>query len=130
MSQERGNDLADERSDSDAKRANPPQSGPDQLREQLDKEIREAYLYGYDRAKKGLNRRDGFTKEYTDAILDLIAASHNNLIDKLVTELPKKMPAIVMGGRDYAYQEYATSAYDYALKQVKQLLLKYKGGQE
>jgi len=111
---------------------NPPQSGPDQLREQLADIIDEAIFKHSDTALCDERSDYAGNKPYdqTDKILDLIAASHNNLIDKLVAELPKKMPAIVMGGRDYAYQEYATSAYDYALKQVKQLLLKYKGGQE
>lgn len=40
-------------------------------RAKVEKEIRDAYLYGYDRAKKGLNRTDGYTKEYVDQIMQL-----------------------------------------------------------
>lgn len=71
--------------------------------EELERTINDAYLYGYDRAKKGLNRRDGYTKDYVADMKALIAqeveAAQETLINNLLSELPKHKNLAYRQGR-------------------------------
>lgn len=66
--------------------------------------------------------------EFADWLLNLIEELESKAVKTALTALLEampdgdKMPAILMGGRDYGYQNYATSAYKYAIDQVTAII--------
>jgi hypothetical protein len=118
--------------------SNPPQSGPDQLREQLRKigpKVGEGDHDYFDIHWFGDELWDSFccielTDKAIDEIMHLIAASHNNLIDKVLAELPemsKQTRGTTQNPDNYMYWTKYSRGFNDCLDQVKQLLLKYKG---
>lgn len=78
------------------------------------------------------DEKDALYIRYRDNLIEkaerIISQDRKRLLERVEGLMPdaEKMPAILMGGRDYAYQGYATSAYKYAIEEVQAILKQLK----